>query len=738
MKKYALLALLVVIFGFYGFAKLEVVKTTTLTLKHFEKKSSDFMNGDFISNPLPITPSPENTVCNTNAYTFSYDFSTGFTDSGLDGGCDGTNTGLDIFFSWTATSDALIWNDGAGNPGIIIRDASSGNEITCIDTFASVDYILSGWTIGQDLIIQVYDFGTSMVNPLSFCLSEYTLPIAPDCVINPSPNNNDTNVTAGIVTLNWSNSSSGASITSYDVYSGVLSNYSDQTLRGNTTVTTFDLTNIGFNETVYWRVVPKNGPSENTTCSYWDFTTIGPPIGALCSNPLVINSLPFNDNNSTNGYGDDYSNSPGNTNCGTTDNYLDGDDVVYAYTATSDTQISINLNPAAPFSGLFVYTSCNDIGVNCIAGIANPNSDAREIDLLVSIGITYYIVISTFPQPQTTTYTLDISEDSCINPTVTYSIVDDCINNEFSVVADVIDMGSASTIDITDNQGSAPQSVNSIGMVTFGPYQSGLSVNVNAINGDDSSCFSNSETLLYNCVPSNDNCNTAEIVISSILGQEVWVTGTTISNTASGIIATCGSNGSGRDTWFAVTVPADLIAGEDYIIATQPDPSGTSPLTDTVLSIYSDCSGTEIACDDDLGIGNFSQVTLTEGIDVSPGQVLYLRVNEYGAANSKILGPQDGTFQISAAAAASSLSTETFNLNTLFSYYPNPVYNSFTIKSKLKISNITIFNVIGQEVYKDSPHTLMSIINMSNLQSGVYFVNVTINNISKIIKVIKD
>lgn len=128
---------------------------------------------DNIAGATPLTPSAPGTGC--DAYTFDYDFSDGtVTDSGLDGSCQGSLTGLDLFFTWTATSAALVWNDGLGGPGIVIRQPD-GTEITCASSFAPEDTVLSGWSIGDDLIIQVYDFSTAQ-DPISFCLEELTCP----------------------------------------------------------------------------------------------------------------------------------------------------------------------------------------------------------------------------------------------------------------------------------------------------------------------------------------------------------------------------------------------------------------------------------------------------------------------------------------------------------------------------------------------------------------------------------
>ena len=133
---------------------------------------------DTLAGAIPITPSAAGTGC-TTASTFTLNFtSEGTTDSGMDGSCSGTSTGLDQFFTWTATTNALIfWSGSLGYPGIVIRDAS-GTEIDCIETFD--DGSLSGWAIGDDLIIQVYD-RASHFSDVAFCLQEATLPTNDDC-----------------------------------------------------------------------------------------------------------------------------------------------------------------------------------------------------------------------------------------------------------------------------------------------------------------------------------------------------------------------------------------------------------------------------------------------------------------------------------------------------------------------------------------------------------------------------
>ena len=72
-----------------------------------------------------------------------------------------------------------------------------------------------------------------------------------------------------------------------------------------------------------------------------------------------------------------------------------------------------------------------------------------------------------------------------------------------------------------------------------------------------------------------------------------------------------------------------------------------------------------------------------------------------------------------------------------FKYYPNPVENTLTVEAANSISEISIYNFIGQQVQVVKPNTMSSIINTENFNNGVYFVTVTINNSQKTFKVIK-
>jgi len=149
----------------------------------------------------------------------------------------------------------------------------------------------------------------------------------------------------------------------------------------------------------------------------FNFCTVAP--GATCNAPLTITSLPYTHTSNTSLYGNDYSGSPG-ASCGTTNSYLSGDDVVYAYTAPQDQVITINLSDLTDtYTGMFVYTSCADIGVNCYEGAYNGFSTDNLIieQMPVTAGVTYYILISTWPSPNNVGYTINIQVENCAKPT---------------------------------------------------------------------------------------------------------------------------------------------------------------------------------------------------------------------------------------------------------------------------------------------------------------------------------
>jgi gliding motility-associated-like protein len=177
----------------------------------------------------------------------------------------------------------------------------------------------------------------------------------------------------------------------------------------------------GLNNTTCYNFYVRSDCGGVSGLSEWagpqSFTTAAP--GLTCAAPIVVTTLPYTNSNNTSNFGDNapIEGSPGATGCGSTSNYLNGNDVVYSFTPTFTGTINVAMTPTGTWSGIFAYSSCANIGVNCLAGVANSQTSIRTFDLPVVAGSTYYFVISTWPDPQTTGYTLVINRINCLQPT---------------------------------------------------------------------------------------------------------------------------------------------------------------------------------------------------------------------------------------------------------------------------------------------------------------------------------
>jgi hypothetical protein len=406
-------------------------------------------------------------------------------------------------------------------------------------------------------------------------------------------------------------------------------------------VTSYSLTGLAFETTYYVSIVPYNLNGDASGCTEYSFTTIPVPApGNLCENPIVV-TLPYTTTDNTSNYADlFYEGSPGATGCGTTSSYLGGNDVVYSYTATNDGTINIVMTTTGTWSGMFVYANCASIGSACIGGGSNTGAGGVTLnEFPVVSGQTYYIVISTWPAPQTLAYTLNIVENTCTNATATYSVVSDCDNGpQFFVDVNVTDLGTASSLTISDNQGSATQSASATGVVQFGPYPNATSVIFTVTNDQDSNCVvtSTSQTQAV-CPPSNDLCSGAIDLGTQTSPLSASTVGATNNNTPS-----C-SSGPSPDVYYSLVVPNGATLTIEQTVNSY----------DSVVSMfYGDCStSTAITCydDPDTQVNTWANTT---GSD----QTVYFVVDGYGTAG------QSGTFTLAWSVVACSNATATYTV----------------------------------------------------------------------------
>ena len=83
------------------------------------------------------------------------------------------------------------------------------------------------------------------------------------------------------------------------------------------------------------------------------------------------------------------------------------------------------------------------------------------------------------------------------------------------------------------------------------------------------------------------------------------------------------------------------------------------------------------------------------------------------------------------------LGNEGFDL-TKFSYYPNPTNDFVNVTYSDEITQVKVFNMLGQQVIERKVNATTTQVDMSKLASGTYFLEVTSNEVSKTVKVIKN
>jgi hypothetical protein len=396
-------------------------------------------------------------------------------------------------------------------------------------------------------------------------------------------------------------------------------------------------------------------------------------------------ALPFAASDNTSNYGDDYGSddvpdlAPDAIVTGTgSASYLNGDDVVYAYTPDADGIIDITLSNTGTWVGLWVFSGCpfaSTLGVH-----TGSDSNGRAIEgLPVVAGETYYIVISTFPSPQSTAYDLNIEESAF-----------DCPNLEADI-GDPCDDGNPDTFDdvVTENCTCEGTPVDCPGLGNFGdPCDDGDPGTVGSTVQDDCSCGGGIP------IPANDDCSGATVLLC---GETL--DGTTLGASESGLDAECNgfTSPSPEDVWYSFE------AQESFSYTVTVDPNGSD--IDAVLFVYSgDCGQlVDVACADDGFIpGTGEQLILS---DLEPG-TYYVRVFNWVAGGESFQVSLDCEFVCQdpfPAVDDNSLNATITGNSVILSWDPVPFSIGCQLQGrKVGSTNVLSVQALGFEVSEKS------------------------------------
>jgi len=216
-------------------------------------------------------------------------------------------------------------------------------------------------------------------------------------------------------------------------------------------------------------------------------------------------------------------------------------------------------------------------------------------------------------------------------------------------------------------------------------------------------------------VPANDTCATAT---ATTLPYTQTLDATSATNDGGFVLTCTSSSGMNDGVWYTVAGNgANITITISNVIGWDPE-----------LGIYrGDCGSlTCVAARDSGGdSGNETYTIANSVIDTT----YYINVGHYSGSTNNPEGP----FTINVTTA---LSTSSFNLASLKAY-PNPVKDVLMLTYDQNITNVSVFNLLGQQVINKSLNTTDAQVDMSALPQGTYLVKVAADNQVKTIKVVK-
>ena len=444
----------------------------------------------------------------------------------------------------------------------------------------------------------------------------------------------------------------------------------------------------------------------------------------------------------------------------------------------------------------------------------------------------------------------------CVLHAVTFGKTSNCPTTTFNVTANITNMGSATSITVTDDQGSTPQTVTATGTVTFGPYPNGTPVILTTTNDQTGVCtvVSTAQNQVE-CPPTNDSLANAIALTcgTTVTGSTVYAsldednapdgfgadmdapnvwysyTGTGSAETVTlNLCASAAAYDTSVLVYTGTTGNLTLVAANDddnscgvgltlhsrvqftsdgtttYKIAIEgynvgstgvysmdvtcapvTPPAVTNQTCITSLGVnvdgfdvtsdnsFGDSSPVQPTCDlfgeiRDVWFSFTAPATGTVDVMVTPTTMTSANFNVYSGTCAALVavaascnadittsatesltgltasatyyvqvwsnGAEQGTFSL--RLTDPNLATTSFD-SANFRAYPNPVKNILNLSYDKAISNVAVFNLLGQEVMTKVVGTNQSQVDMSHLASGTYMVKVTADNQVKTIKVVK-
>ncbi|RSK41785.1 T9SS type B sorting domain-containing protein [Mangrovimonas spongiae] len=255
-------------------------------------------------------------------------------------------------------------------------------------------------------------------------------------------------------------------------------------------VLTYDPGTLEYDTTYYVTIVPYNDNGNAADCTEYSFTTRPDPNQVIdCEAGQVFNT----------------------TYC-----YTNNDPMEFYFASSSGYPLSLEFN-----AGEIEETWDEIIILDSDGSVLYQGDNGGDLTGLsfTSSGDTLTIQIDSdgFGSCSSSGYIpwdFDVWCQTCITQDVSFNIINgDCVtdpdNPVFEVAVDISDMGDATSITVSDDQGGTPQVATEVGILTFGPYPATTNVVITAENTNDSNCIVESNPLSFLCPPPPNPCSIA-------------------------------------------------------------------------------------------------------------------------------------------------------------------------------------------------------------------------------------
>ncbi|GAA3786903.1 hypothetical protein GCM10022271_19320 [Corallibacter vietnamensis] len=397
--------------------------------------------------------------------------------------------------------------------------------------------------------------------------------------------------------------------------------------------------------------------------------------------------------------------------CGSYGTALDRGDLWYAFVAQNAT-VTLNTDNYSVVTSIAGAYYSGTVGALVEEGCTEFASGWPWELSGLTVGETYYLRVWDYGNDQTGTFDLCGYYLSCTQAEATASVTDDCGAYTFTIDVDVTSAGDIVSVNDGTTSHAVVAGVNTLPVT----YNFGDTITLTAEHSD-STCDFEIGSYSSSCPPPPPAC-----------GGNFY---------DSGAISSDYSSNEDITTTICPDVPGDAVNVTFTFFSTEDNSIGGTcydGLTiyngaDTSAPTINPTTGTIWCWDRDdttpSGTGDLQGMTISS-TDAS-GCLTFVFTSDGSST-------REGW---EATVGCSPLSLEDFGL-TGFTYFPNPVNNTLSLRGVKEIQNVAVYNMLGQEVLRTAPNAVDHDLDMSGLQTGAYFVKVSIGNSTKTVRIIKN